>query len=187
MVVPVLLAATSPYLAYRSPVYILAGFAGIIAMSFLVMQPLLSHPPSNLMPRPSARRWHRITGITITLLVLAHVGGLYLVSPPDTLDALLLRAPTLFSVFGVLALWACLLTAGLAATRRRLSLRPVIWKRLHQVIASVLAIATVIHAILIDGAMDPITKTLLGAAIIVTTAWVALRRKSTPPHPVERS
>lgn len=187
MGVPVALATTSPYLSYRSPIYIAAGFVGIIAMALLLLQALLSRPSPNFLSAAPARRWHRITGITITVLVLAHVGGLYIVSPPDTLDALMLRAPTLFSLFGVLGLWACLLTAGLAATRRRLHMRPTMWKRLHQGLASVLAIATVIHAVQIDGAMEPISKILLGATIIAVTAWVALSRRTTPPPRAQRS
>src|SRR6056297_337947 len=38
---PLGLAAQSPLLAYRSPVYITAGFAGIVAMALLLVQPLL--------------------------------------------------------------------------------------------------------------------------------------------------
>ena len=39
--VPLAAAATSPLLAWRNPVYILAGFAGIIALGFMLVQPLL--------------------------------------------------------------------------------------------------------------------------------------------------
>ena len=41
-VVPVVIAVTSPLLAWRSPVYIAAGFGGIVAMSVLLLQPLLA-------------------------------------------------------------------------------------------------------------------------------------------------
>lgn len=44
MVVPIALATTSPYLAYRGPLYIATGFAGIFAMSLFVLQPLLACP-----------------------------------------------------------------------------------------------------------------------------------------------
>ncbi len=39
--VPIAAAAVSPLLAWRGPVYILAGFAGIIALGITLFQPLL--------------------------------------------------------------------------------------------------------------------------------------------------
>ena len=39
--VPIAAAAASPLLEWRGPVYILAGFAGIIALGFMLVQPLL--------------------------------------------------------------------------------------------------------------------------------------------------
>ena len=41
MCVPLAAAAMSPLLAWRNAVYILAGFAGIIALGFMLVQPLL--------------------------------------------------------------------------------------------------------------------------------------------------
>ena len=38
--VPIAAAAVSPLLAWRDPVYILAGFAGIIALGLMLVQPL---------------------------------------------------------------------------------------------------------------------------------------------------
>ena len=38
---PIAVAANSEFLAYRDAVYILAGFAGILGMVLLLMQPLL--------------------------------------------------------------------------------------------------------------------------------------------------
>jgi hypothetical protein len=37
--VPIAAAAASPLLAWRGPVYILAGFAGIIALGLVLVQP----------------------------------------------------------------------------------------------------------------------------------------------------
>jgi len=42
LLVPLLVAAFSPLLAYREAIYILAGFAGVAAMGFLLLQPLLA-------------------------------------------------------------------------------------------------------------------------------------------------
>ena len=39
--VPIAAAAASPLLAWRDAVYILAGFAGIIALGLMLVQPLL--------------------------------------------------------------------------------------------------------------------------------------------------
>jgi MFS family permease len=39
--VPIAAAAASPLLAWRGPVYILAGFAGIAALGAMLFQPLL--------------------------------------------------------------------------------------------------------------------------------------------------
>jgi hypothetical protein len=63
-------------------------------------------------------------GSLLVALVLVHVGGLLIASPPDAIDALLLRSPTPFSVWGVLAMWATFAAALLAALRERLAIRP---------------------------------------------------------------
>ena len=39
--VPLAAAAASPLLAWRGPVYILAGFAGIVGLGLVLVQPLL--------------------------------------------------------------------------------------------------------------------------------------------------
>ncbi|HLM41009.1 MAG TPA: ferric reductase, partial [Microvirga sp.] len=41
MIVPVAVAAFSPYLASRNMPYIVGGFAGIVGLSLLFLQPLL--------------------------------------------------------------------------------------------------------------------------------------------------
>lgn len=38
---PAALALGSPLIAWRDPVYILAGFAGVVGMALLLVQPLL--------------------------------------------------------------------------------------------------------------------------------------------------
>nr|WP_244327628.1 ferric reductase-like transmembrane domain-containing protein [Roseibium sp. RKSG952] len=151
---PVGLAATSPYLAYRDVFYITGGFAGIVVLSLLVVQPLLA---GRLLPgvRSSiARRWHRRIGAIVVFGVLLHVGGLYIASPQDTLDALLLVSPTPFSIYGVAALLAVIVTAVLAIMRQKLGLRYTIWRLLHNALAIVIVVATVIHAVQIEGAME---------------------------------
>ena len=67
------------------------------------------------------RRWHQWLGVAIVRVVALHVGGLYVTSPEDTTDALLLVSPTPFSVYGVTAMWGIVATAILVLFRRRLA------------------------------------------------------------------
>lgn len=172
LLVPILIAAQSPYLAYRDPTYIVAGFAGILSLLLFLLQPLLAggHIPG-LRPR-TARIWHRATGSVIILAVVAHVGGLYLTSPPDTFDALLLISPTPFSLYGVVALWGMIITAILVVLRRRLPMRFLHWAVLHNVLAVLIVLSTVVHALLIEGTMGPISKWITCLAVVGTTLWV---------------
>lgn len=170
LLVPLGLITTSPYLAARTPVYIGAGVAGAAAMALLLIQPVLA---GNYLPGLSAaraRRWHQITGTTLILAVALHIGGLYLTSPPDALDALLLVSPTPFSVYGVMAMWGLILTGFLVGLRRWLPLRPASWKILHNGLAVVVVIGSVVHALLIEGTMETISKWLLCGAILAATA-----------------
>ena len=168
---PVALAALSPYLAYRSAVYILGGFAGILALALLLPQPLLAAGYLPGVTPGRALRWHRRVGAALVACVAVHVGGLYLTSPMDTLDVLLLRAPTPFSVHGFLAMWGVILTVGLVAMRRRVPLW--LWRWLHNGLALGVVITTSIHAARIEGAMEPVSKFILLAAVLgVTVAGV---------------
>lgn len=172
LLVPLVVAAQSPYLAYRDPTYIVAGFAGILSLILFLLQPLLAggHIPG-LRPR-TARIWHRASGSVIVLAVVAHVGGLYLTSPPDTLDALLLVSPTPFSLYGAVALWGMIITAILVLVRRRLPLRFLHWAILHNSLAVLIVLSTVVHALLIKGTMGTASKWVTCFAVVATTLWV---------------
>ena len=172
---PLLLSLQSPYLAYRQPIYIIAGAAGVLAFGLLLVQPLLARCRLPLAPL-TARRVHAATGAVLALLVAAHVAALWLPSPPDVLAALLLRSPTPFSLWGVIAMWAVCLAALLALMRRRLAHR--IWRGLHRALAPVIAGGTIAHALLIEGTMEPLSKFALCAAVALATL-IAL----TTPHP----
>src|SRR5262245_33617421 len=105
IVVPIAAAAASPLLEWRGPVYILAGFAGIVALGLVLVQPLLI---AEYLPGLSAyrgRRVHHWVGGALALAIVVHVGGLWITSPPDMIDALLLSSPTPFSDWGVIAMW----------------------------------------------------------------------------------
>ena len=95
--VPIAAAAFSPLLAWRGPVYILAGFAGIVALGLVLVQPLLI---AGYLPGLSAyrgRRAHHWIGGALVVAVVIHVGGLWITSPPDMIDALTFTSPTPFS------------------------------------------------------------------------------------------
>ena len=104
------------------------------------------------------------------MAVVIHVAGLWITSPPDMIDALLLTSPTPFSPFGVIAMWAIFAVALLAALRRRL--RPRTWRIAHISLAIVIVAGTVVHAILIEGAMEMVTKAALCALVLAATAKV---------------
>lgn len=180
MLGPVMLAAKSPYLAYRGAAYITGGFAGIAGLALLVLQPLLA---AGLLPGPHPARsrvWHRRLGLTFALCVLLHIAGLYVTSPPDTLDALLLVAPTPFSVYGVLAMWGTFATLLLVALRHRLPLRYARWRLTHNALALGVVASTVIHALQIEGTMEPVSKwalcVIVLAVTLLTLGRVHLRR-----------
>jgi hypothetical protein len=167
--VPLAAAAVSPLLAWRGPVYILAGFAGIIALGLVLVQPLLI---GRYLPGPSAyrgRRTHHWIGGALVVAVVVHVGGLWITSPPDMIDALLFASPTPFSPFGVIAMWAIFAVALLAALRRRLGLRTQTWRIVHMPLAMVIVAGSVVHAMLIEGTMETISKAALCALVLAAT------------------
>ena len=168
--VPIALAATSPYLQWRDAIYIAASFAGIIGLGLLLVQPLLI---AGYLPGLSAfraRRVHHWIGGALVLAIVIHVAGLWITSPPDMLDALLFRSPTLFSPFGVVAMWAIFVTALLALIRRRLGLRT--WRITHMSLAAVIVGGSVVHGMLIEGTMETMSKAALCALVIAATIKV---------------
>ena len=183
--VPIFAAAMSPQLAWRSPIYIAAGFAGIIAMSLLLIQPLLAGGYLPGFPAPRGRRIHRIVGLCLVSAVVIHVAALWQTSPPDVIDALLFVSPTPFSAWGVIAMWAVFASALLAVFRRRIGLRPRTWRLGHTALAAIIVIGSIVHAILIEGTMEMITKYSLCALVLIATAKTLfdLRIWTTKPRP----
>ncbi len=170
--VPIALAATSPYLAYRDAIYIAAGFAGIVGLGLLLVQPLLIAGYLPGLSPMHARRVHRWIGGALVVAIVVHVAGLWITSPPDMLDAFLFRSPTLFSPFGVVAMWAIFATALLALVRRRLRLRT--WRLTHLSLAAVIVGGSVIHGLLIEGTMETMSKAALCALVVAATVKVGL-------------
>ncbi len=184
--VPVAASLASPLLAWRDPVYIAAGLAGVTAMAIMLLQPLLAAGLLPGLPALRGRRVHRWTGGLLVLALLIHVAGLWITSPPDMVDALLFVSPTPFSAWGVIAMWAVLATAVMAALRRRLRLRPRTWRIGHVSLAVVIVLGSTLHAMLIEGTMETISKAALCALVLAATARAVAglqfrRPRPTPP------
>lgn len=172
IVVPGMEAATSPLLAWRDPIYITGCLAGVAALALLLLQPLLA---GGYLPGLGIRRGrnvHAWVGAALVAAVALHVAALWLTSPPDVIDALLFRSPTPFSAWGVVAMWAVAATALLAAMRRWR--RPRAWPLYHLELAAVIVLATIIHAMLIDGTMGTLSKAALCALVLAATAKAML-------------
>ena len=159
----------SELLAWRDPIYIGAGFAGIVGMALLLVQPLLigGYLPE-LSPR-RARLVHRWIGGVLVVAVIIHVAGLWITSAPDVIDALLFRSPTPFSAWGVIAMWTIFAVAVLAALRQPLGFSPRTWRITHSIMAVVIVMGTVVHALLIEGTMETVSKWALCALVGIAT------------------
>jgi MFS family permease len=182
--VPIAAAATSDQLAWRGPVYILAGFAGMIALGLVLVQPLLIGGYLAPLSAYRGRRAHHWIGGALVLAVVLHVAGLWITSPPDMIDALLFASPTPFSPFGVIAMWAIFTVALLAALRRRLGLRLRTWRIVHIPLALVIVTGSVVHCLLIEGTMETVSKAVLCLLVLVAATkvmadlWVRRKRET---------
>ncbi|MGB0660788.1 MAG: ferric reductase-like transmembrane domain-containing protein [Mangrovicoccus sp.] len=172
---PLILAATSPLLAWRQPVYIAAGLAGVIALALLPFQPLLAARALPGLSPGQSRKLHRILGGTLLALIIAHVIGLWITSPPDMIDALTFTAPTFFSVFGVLGMWMLFATAFLAMRRRHILAKT--WRSWHQGLGLAIALCSILHAIMIQGSMEFWSKTALCSTLLAATIWLFRARQ----------
>lgn len=172
LTVPVAVAGASPLLAWRDPIYIAAGFAGVISMALLLLQPLLAGGYLPGLPTRRGRRLHAWVGGALVAAVAIHILALWATSPPDVVDALLFRSPTPFSAWGVVAMWAVFAAALLAALRRRLRLRPMVWRLCHTTLATVVVVTSVVHAMLIEGTMGTVSKVALCALVLAAAVKV---------------
>lgn len=176
--VPIAIAGASPLLAWRDPIYIAGGFAGVVAMALLLLQPLLVGGYLPGLPARPGRRLHFWVGVGLVLAVVVHVLALWVTSPPDVIDALLFRSPTPFSAWGVIAMWAVFAAALLAAFRQRLRLRPIVWRMCHTTLVTVVVLTGVVHAMLIEGTMGTASKALLCALVLAALAKVVFDLRS---------
>ncbi|WP_420586491.1 ferric reductase-like transmembrane domain-containing protein [Ruegeria sp.] len=177
LLVPVIAAAFSPYLAWREPVYIVAGFAGIFSMCLLLLQPLLAGRELPGLSAIANRHLHRLVGLAFVAAIMIHVGGLWITSPPDVVDALLFVSPTPFSAWGVVAMWAAFAAALFGVFRSRMNLRFRVWRLSHTGLASVTILGSVVHAMLIEGTMEIMTKTALCALVLLASVRTLARMR----------
>ena len=168
--VPIGVAIQSPLLAYRQPIYIAAGLAGVVGMALLMAQPVLAIGLLPGLRGARGRHLHRWIGATLVLVIAIHVVGLWLTSPPDMIDALLFASPTPFSPWGVIAMWAMVAAGLLAGLRHRLALRPRIWRRWHSLFATITVLGSAVHAMLVVGTMGTLSKTVLCVLVVAATA-----------------
>jgi predicted ferric reductase len=183
VIVPLALAARSPFLEYRSAIYITGGFAGIAAMALLLMQPLLVGGYLPGLDGMNGRRAHRAVGVALVLAVVTHVVALWITSPPDVIDVLTFTSPTPFSVWGNIAMWAVFAAATLAALRRRLRFNLRIWRRAHTGLAAVTVAGSVVHAVQIEGTMEPVSKVVLCILVVAATLWTIIDLRVWTPRP----
>lgn len=173
LTVPLLAAGFSPYLEFRQPIYIVAGFAGVIGLCVLVLQPLLAGGYLPGLRLDQSRRLHRLVGGLLLIAVLVHVGGLWITSPPDVIDALTFTSPTPFSAWGVIAMWAVFASALWATLRKRWrsSLRS--WRTGHRLLGLTIVACTVVHTLLIQGTMEVFSKLFL-CLVVLGAAFYAM-------------
>jgi predicted ferric reductase len=166
LLLPTVLAATSPLQTGRDTIWIVGTLAGVLAMSLLVMQVLLPSGWLNFLVNDHKITWHRVLGISITVLVLAHVVGLYLYSPDDIGDALILAAPT-YSRLGVLSAGCLLLSLVLALARQKLPLIYTDWQILHSALAVAVVGTAIAHVAMLQGTLDGFAEGLLCGSIAI--------------------
>ena len=167
--IPIAAAAASPLLAWRDPIYIAAGFAGIVGMALMLIQPLLAGGYLPGLPMHRGRRIHRWLGCFMVSALVVHVAGLWMTSPPDVVDALLFVSPTPFSNWGVIAMWTVFGAALLAAVRHRFRQRLRWWRIGHTTLVTAAVSCSVVHAMLIEGTMELLSKAALCTAVLVAT------------------
>lgn len=138
----------------------------MIALALLLVQPLLAGGYLPALAAPRSRRLHRTAGGFLVLAVAVHVAALWGTSPPDVVDALLFAAPTPFSLWGVIAMWAVFAAAAVALARRRLRH----WRHLHAALAVVVVGGSVLHALPIVGTMETVSKVALCGLVVAATA-----------------
>ena len=145
-------------------------------MVLMLVQPLLIGGTLPGITAARRRRVHFMIGCGLVLAVVVHVAGLWITSPPDVIDALLFGSPTPFSAWGVIAMGCVFAAAFLAVSRRRIKLPQRIRRRWHAVFAASAVLGSVVNVLLIEGAMETISKAALCVLVVIATVKVVADR-----------
>lgn len=171
---PLVLALTDFHLEAQPAALVLSTAAGALAVSALVLQPLLAGR--------GRIGLHRLVGAIALGLVIAHVVGLFIVAPDDALFAMSPDGPTRARM-ALIATIALVCVVLLGVLRERLPMSAVTWRILHAFLATLVIGLGFGHAILTDGALDGIGTPLmlcLGALALggVGLAYLARARRA---------
>jgi len=90
------------------------------------------------------------------------------------IDALTFSSPTPFSNWGVIAMWALFVSALSVKIRQYWRFGPANWRIAHAILAVVIVVTTVVHAVLVQGTMGTKSKTALGVFIAAAMAIVVV-------------
>ena len=177
---PLALALTDFHLEAAPLALVLSTAAGALAVSALVLQPLLAGRGRIAL--------HQVLGAVALGLVVIHVGALFILAPDDALFAMSPDGPTRARM-ALLATIALVAVVLLGVLRRRLPLDGATWRILHAFLAVLVILLGFGHALLTDGALDGAGTVVLAAfgtlALAgVATAYVArARRAARRPRP----
>lgn len=161
-------AASSPLSATRDTLWAAGSLLGVAALALLPLQALLPQRAGRSRagePRSlGVSRWHRLVGLGVLAATLLHVAALYVVSPDDIGDALVLQAPT-YSRLGMISAVLLIGTVLFALARRRTGLDAANWRLIHGGLAVAIVTTAAAHALMIRGALDgPVEIALCAAA-----------------------
>lgn len=173
--VPVLVAVFSPLLDSREAIYRVGGLAGVAALALLLIQPLLAIGYFKTISRIRQRRMHLWTGALLVLAVFMHIYALYLTSPDDMMDALFLRSATPFSIYGFIGMMGIVLITILVTLRKKINIPFKWWKVLHATVGVLVVLASVVHALWIQGTMGTVSKWMLCGTILIATGFAVFK------------
>ncbi len=177
---PLVLALTDFHLEAAPVALILSTAAGALAVSALVLQPLLAGRGRIAV--------HQVLGAVALALVLVHVGALFVLAPDDALFAMSPDGPTRARM-ALLATIALVAVVLLGVLRPRLPLDGATWRILHGFLAGLVILLGFGHALLTDGALDGAGTVVLAglgalALAAIAFAYVArARRAARGPRP----
>ncbi len=163
LALPLVIALTDGHLSGQPTALVISTAAAALAVSALVLQPLLAGG--------GRLRWHRVLGAVALGLVLVHLGGLFVVGAEDTLFALSLDGPTRGRM-ATLATIALIAVVTLGVLRARLPMAGVTWRILHAFLAVLVILLGFGHALLTDGALDGFGTVVLGSFAAVALLGV---------------